>query len=150
MCPVPEIPTPRADPTGAPITVAKNPCRVLVADDSPVNRKIIQRMFERLGYEPAYVANGREAVDALHLAHVDLVLMDVEMPVMDGIIATQTIRREIHDARQPVIVGLTAHTGEGTRERLIAAGMDDYLAKPFSSEQLSALMLSLPTLRPTR
>lgn len=119
----------------------QHPCRMLVADDSAVNRKIIQRMFAQLGYEPVFAANGREAVDTLHLTKVDLVFMDVEMPVLDGIAATQAIRREIPPSSQPTIVGLTAHTADGTRERLLASGMNDYLPKPFTVQQLMDMIL---------
>ncbi len=119
---------------------ARHPLRILVAEDNVVNQKVALALLNRLGYEPDMVENGRLAVDSVGTVDYDLVLMDVQMPEMDGLEATRAIRSSIDDARQPTIVALTANALDGDRELCIAAGMDDYLSKPI---QLTELMEKL-------
>jgi two-component system, sensor histidine kinase and response regulator len=117
--------------------------RVLVAEDNRVNQRVVERLLAKVGHASVVVANGREAVAALEDRPFDVVLMDVQMPEMDGFDATAEIRRQEACApgrpRIP-IVALTAHAMSGDRERCLAAGMDDYLSKPVRLEELSAVL----------
>ncbi|MBN2312256.1 MAG: response regulator [Candidatus Hydrogenedentes bacterium] len=111
--------------------------RILLAEDSTLSQKIISKMLERHGYRVDVAANGREAVEALDSADYGAVLMDCQMPEMDGYEAVALIRqREGNTAHTPVIA-MTASEEAVARERCIAAGMDDYLTKPIDSEALS-------------
>jgi two-component system, sensor histidine kinase and response regulator len=116
--------------------------RVLIAEDNPVNREMVQAMLGALGCETDVAADGQEAVDAVSRNDYQLVLMDCQMPVLDGFAATARIRRLERDqgrSRLPV-VALTANVVEGVREQCLLAGMDDYLSKPFAQAQLSDLL----------
>ncbi len=110
--------------------------RLLLVEDNPVNQNLMLRMLQSLGYAPDVAANGREAVTAISHTHYDLVLMDVQMPEMDGVEATRLIRRDLPAARQPRIVALTANAVAAERERCLQAGMDDFLSKPISLNDL--------------
>jgi len=112
------------------------PCRILLAEDNPINQKIALRMLEQGGFEAEVVTNGEQAVEAISKRTYDLVLMDVQMPGMDGLEATMHIRRMESGRRHIPIVALTANAMAGDRERCLAAGMDDYLPKPVRREQL--------------
>jgi CheY-like chemotaxis protein len=113
---------------------------ILVAEDNPVNQEVCRQMLERLGFRVRVVSNGAEALQALSEKTFDLVLMDCQMPGMDGYEATRAIRRIEAEgkgtSRREIIVALTAHAMEGDRERCLAEGMDDYLSKPFNMKQL--------------
>jgi len=128
---------------GAPeVLPAQAPSRILVAEDNATNRKLIKVILERLGCSPTLVQDGAEALALIREGSFDLVLMDVQMPVMDGFQATRAIREleeALGTARIP-IVALTAHAMEGDRERCLEAGMDDYLTKPVRRERLKALL----------
>ncbi len=114
--------------------------RVLLVEDNPINQKVAMRQLQRLGYEVQIASNGRLALDALDARPFDLVLMDCQMPVMDGYQATSEIRAR-HDERARIpIVALTANALNGDRDHCLAAGMDDYLAKPFQSQDLAAVL----------
>jgi signal transduction histidine kinase/DNA-binding response OmpR family regulator len=114
--------------------------RILLAEDNPVNQEVALGMLENLGCTAELAASGLEAVEAALRAGFDLILMDCQMPGMDGYEATQRIREHEQAAggkKEPTpIIALTAHAMQGDREKCIAAGMDDYLSKPFSQEQL--------------
>lgn len=114
---------------------------VLLAEDNSVNRMVATHMLERAGCEVHAVNDGKEALDALNDVQYDIVLMDVQMPVMDGIEATTAIRvREEGTGRHTYIVAMTAHAMEGDRERCIAAGMDDHVPKPVRPADLEAAL----------
>lgn len=115
--------------------------RVLVVEDLEINRKVALRMLKQLGCEAHAVENGRDALRALERQSYDAVLMDVQMPVMDGLEATCEIRRRqaSPSARTP-IVAMTAHAMEGDRQRCLAAGMDGYVAKPVKKKELLAAL----------
>jgi CheY-like chemotaxis protein len=114
------------------------PFRILVAEDNVINRQLILHILGNLGYEPACAENGREAVEVVGRAGYDLILMDVQMPEMDGLEATKIIRRQGH--RQPVIIALTANAMQGDREECLTAGMDDYICKPVRLDELMQLL----------
>jgi signal transduction histidine kinase/CheY-like chemotaxis protein len=133
-----------AGPVAAPAPAARRvtpgaaSLSILLAEDNPVNQRVAQRMLEKLGHSVVVASNGREAVDALEGARFDAVLMDMQMPEMDGLQATGAIRtREIMQglARIPVIA-LTANAMKGDREKCLMAGMDAYLSKPIKSAEL--------------
>ena len=110
---------------------------ILVAEDNPVNQKMTRVMLERKGARVTVVSNGRQAVEATRKESFDLILMDVQMPEMDGLEATEIIRRELADDDAcPPIIALTAHAMKGDREKFLAAGMDDYLSKPMVPQKL--------------
>ena len=116
---------------------ARRPLCILLAEDNPINRKVATTMLERHGHQVRSVNNGLKAVEQMEQCRYDAVLMDVQMPVMDGIEATKRIRGLEADGRERTpIVALTAHAMRGDRERLLEAGMDDHLAKPFRTVDL--------------
>jgi signal transduction histidine kinase/DNA-binding response OmpR family regulator len=115
--------------------------RILVAEDNPVNQRLVARILEKEGHAVAVAANGREAVAAWQNHSFDLILMDMQMPEMDGFQATFAIRRaEAASSLHIPIVALTAHAMSGYRERCLAAGMDDYLSKPIRKNDLLAVI----------
>ncbi len=115
--------------------------RILVAEDNLVNLQLATRLLEKRGHRVAVAGNGREALEAMEKEHFDLVLMDVQMPEMDGLEATTLLRkREKTSGNHLPVVALTAHAMKGDRERCITAGMDDYLAKPIRPQELDQLL----------
>lgn len=117
--------------------------RLLVAEDHPVNRKLAVKLLEQYGHEVCTAADGAEALALLERETFDLVLMDVEMPEMDGIAATRAIRaKERPGAKRLPIIAMTAHALKGDRERFLSAGMDAYVSKPFRGPDLIAVIES--------
>jgi CheY-like chemotaxis protein len=114
--------------------------RVLVAEDNPVNQQLARAMLKRFGHQADIVGNGQEAVDAVLTVPYDLVLMDCQMPVMDGFEATRIIREREGNGRHTCIVAVTANAMEGDRQRCLAAGMDDYVAKPFRADDIRRML----------
>ena len=115
--------------------------RILVAEDNLVNLQLATRLLEKRGHRVAVAGNGREALDAIEKEDFDLVLMDVQMPEMDGLEATTLLRkREKASGAHLPVVALTAHAMKGDKERCIAAGMDDYLSKPIRPQELDDLL----------
>ena len=125
----------------------KQPAHILVAEDLPVNQEVVKAFLESFDFTVHLVANGRQAIQALARNHYDLVLMDVQMPEMDGIEATRVIRdpaSEVLD-HDVVIIALTGHAMEGDRSRFHEVGMNDYLPKPIKPEALyKVVMRNLP------
>jgi two-component system CheB/CheR fusion protein len=116
--------------------------RVLLAEDDPINTVMTMDMLESLGYRATIVENGAEAIKALAQEDFDCLIMDIQMPKMDGMAATQAIRTApaLGDKARIPIIALTAHALPGDRERFLAAGMDDYLAKPVEYDDLAGVL----------
>ena len=115
--------------------------RILVAEDNPVNQRLVVRLLEKRGHHVVVAGNGREALEALGKESFDLVLMDVQMPEMDGMEATAAIReKEKGTGLHQRIIALTAHAMKGDRERCLAAGMDSYLSKPIRPPELDQIL----------
>lgn len=111
------------------------PMRVLVVDDELVNRRIVGLFFERCGYQADAAADGQEAVDAFKCRPYDLILMDLQMPVMDGLEAARQIRKLSTSANRPRIIALSAAMRGEEQEAALAAGMNAFLAKPLESSE---------------
>jgi CheY-like chemotaxis protein len=139
-----DAPTAVAMPSVSPAASAPRAAgpKILLVEDNPVNREVAVGMLESLGCKTEAAENGWLAIEAMKAAAYDAVLMDCQMPVMDGLTATGEIRRREQEsgaARVPIIA-LTANAMEGDRERCLAAGMDDFLSKPFTQQQLATLL----------
>jgi PAS domain S-box-containing protein len=115
---------------------AQHPLRILLVEDNIVNQRVALRLLEKMGYRADMASNGVDALEMLRRYAYDVVLMDVQMPDMDGIEATQHIREQWERAEQPYIIAMTAHAMEGDRQLCLAAGMDDYIGKPVRLEEL--------------
>ena len=113
---------------------------ILVAEDNEVNQKLTLLLLEKIGYGADLAANGLEALQALRRERYDVILMDVEMPVMDGLEASRSIHREWPENERPRIIAMTANAMQGDRETCLAAGMDDYLSKPIHGDELAAIL----------
>ena len=133
---------PQLDPTLGKLV----PLRILVAEDNAVNQKLIAGLLRRLGYQPQIVGHGLACIEALNRDRYDLVLMDCQMPEMDGYEATGRIRRgeagEHHRGLR--IIALTAAAMAGDRERCLEAGMDDYLTKPIQAPEIIRIIMTSP------
>jgi two-component system sensor histidine kinase/response regulator len=112
----------------------KYPFKILIAEDNEVNQHVIKHILGKMGYQPVIARNGKEAVDAVYDMEYGLILMDMQMPVMDGLEATRTIRKI--DIKQPVIIALTANALDSDQLACLQAGMDDYLCKPVQLDEL--------------
>lgn len=124
---------------GSPASVDERPhTKILMAEDNAINQRVGMLILRRAGYEIELVSDGNEAVEAHRAAPFDLILMDCQMPTMDGFEATRRIRSL--PAHQPIIIAVTANALVGERERCLQAGMDDYLSKPFQADQLVSMV----------
>jgi CheY-like chemotaxis protein len=118
----------------------RHPLRILLAEDNQVNQKLALRMLEQMGYRADVASNGIEVVESIERQIYDVVLMDVQMPEMDGLDATRDIR-QLTKVIQPHIIAMTANAMDGDREACLAAGMNDYISKPIRvNELVEALM----------
>jgi GAF domain-containing protein/CheY-like chemotaxis protein/anti-sigma regulatory factor (Ser/Thr protein kinase) len=135
--------SPKIDPAKPAIDAElgrKHPLRILLAEDNAVNQKLALRILKQMGYRADVASNGIEAVESIERQTYDVILMDVQMPDMDGLDATREIRKLI-DATQPHIIAMTANALEGDRELCLAAGMNDYISKPIRVNELVEALL---------
>ncbi|MBC8507059.1 MAG: response regulator [Anaerolineales bacterium] len=116
------------------------PLQILLAEDNLINQKVAIRILEKLGYRVDIAANGLEVLDALERQHYDVILMDVQMPEMDGVEATKRVLEKYSTEERPRIIAMTAHAMEGDRERYLGLGMDDYVSKPIRLPDLIAAL----------
>ncbi|MEW6593904.1 MAG: response regulator [Thermodesulfobacteriota bacterium] len=118
-----------------------NPLRILVVEDNPVNQKLLSLMLQQFGYSSVIAGNGKTGLDEYLNGRFDLILMDIQMPVMDGFEATAAIRaRENETGGHVPIIAVTAHVMPGYREKCLENGMDNYLAKPFKMQELKDII----------
>ncbi len=129
---------------GKPSPAPARALRVLLAEDNAVNQKLALRLLERMGLQADVVGDGKAAVSAVGRRRYDVVLMDVQMPEMDGLTATRRIVSRVPPAKRPWIVAMTANAMAGDREACFAAGMDDYVSKPIRPEELAAALERVP------
>ncbi len=128
----------------ASFTRRRSPLHVLLAEDTPANRNVVRSILQKRGHQVSVAADGRQAVEAVEREAFDVVLMDVQMPEMDGLQATAAIRAKERGTEHPLpIIALTAHAMKGDRQRCLAAGMNAYLAKPIDAFKLIELVESL-------
>jgi CheY-like chemotaxis protein/HPt (histidine-containing phosphotransfer) domain-containing protein len=133
-----QMPTPRAGPVEQ--LAERMPLRILLAEDNVVNQQLALLLLKKLGYRADVTADGLEALQALEREPYDVVLMDVQMPKMDGLEATRHIHQRWPKGRRPHVIAATANAMQEEREACLAAGMDDYLAKPIHLEELAAAL----------
>jgi len=119
------------------IRIPSRSLKILVAEDTAFNQKFIQRLLDRWNHQISLVGNGREALEALKNESFDIVLMDVQMPLLNGLEATKTIRLDEQQSKKHMpIIAMTAHAIKGDRQRCLEAGMDEYISKPIDSDKL--------------
>ncbi|HEY9655320.1 MAG TPA: ATP-binding protein, partial [Crinalium sp.] len=135
--PLAALPTPKASHVSATATPT---IRLLVVDDSALNQMLMLKLLQSLGYQADLVSNGQEALEQCAQHFYDIVLMDCQMPIMDGYVATAQLRQRYQQQRQPIIIGVTANAMVGDREKCLAAGMDAYLSKPVKLPELNQLL----------
>jgi signal transduction histidine kinase/HPt (histidine-containing phosphotransfer) domain-containing protein len=143
----PRSPARAPEPARAEKALAERlPLRILIVDDNDINQKVAMRILQQMGYQPAVAGNGREALDLLDRQPFDFIFMDVMMPEMDGLEATRLVRKRqmiggyVNYQSRIIIVAMTAHAMQGDREKCIAAGMDDYLAKPVRPKDVRSMV----------
>ncbi len=116
------------------------PMQILIAEDNPLNQKLIQKMLRKLGYEPVIVEDGGEALDAVKSASFHLILMDLQMPKVDGIEATKLIIEQIPEKNRPSIIALTAAVSSDVEQNCMDAGMKGFISKPISIRRLAEVL----------
>jgi CheY-like chemotaxis protein len=121
----------------------EHPLRILVVEDILVNQKLALRLLEQMGYRASAAANGLEAIEMIARQVFDVVLMDLQMPEMDGLEASRKICSRWPAGERPALIAMTANAMQGDRERCLEAGMDDYISKPIRIEELTAALLKI-------
>ncbi len=109
---------------------------ILVAEDDFSNQQLANHVLSKLGHTVTIACNGKEAIECIKTTQYDIVLMDIQMPEIDGLQVTKFIREAINPEKQPYIIAVTARTMQGEREHILASGMDAYLGKPYTRDQL--------------
>ena len=142
----PPPPPPLMPEHSLPMPLEGLPLRVLVAEDNAINQRVALRLLQRLGYRADVVANGLEVLDAVERQEYDVVLMDIQMPEMDGLQAARWIVQRRGATGLPRVVAMTANAMPGDREAYMAAGMDGYVAKPINMEELASAMVGVSAL----
>ena len=142
--PVPRLVKPQLDATIA----ERHPLRILLAEDNAVNQKLALRLLQQMGYQADLAVNGLQAVESVQRQTYDVVLMDVQMPELDGLDATRRICGLYAPDQRPRIVAMTANAMQGDQDLCFAAGMDDYLTKPIRVERLVEALRNVPARRP--
>ncbi len=137
--------TPKVSPASPKLSKSHH-LRILLAEDNVVNQKVALRMLNKIGYRADLAANGLEVLQALERLHYDVILMDVQMPEMDGLEATRHIREKWPTTEQPRIIAVTAYALEGDKERCLNAGMDGYISKPMQIHELADALRGCPPL----
>jgi signal transduction histidine kinase/DNA-binding response OmpR family regulator/HPt (histidine-containing phosphotransfer) domain-containing protein len=138
-----------AEAPSAPTGAGAAPLRILLAEDNPINQRVARRLLEKLGYRADVANDGREVLERLERARYDVILMDVQMPAMDGLEASRAICARWPTGKRPRIIAMTAEAMQGDREKCLAAGMDDYVVKPVTLDQLrAALAKCAPVVQP--
>ncbi|MFO1398068.1 MAG: GAF domain-containing protein [Burkholderiales bacterium] len=140
----PPRPVAAAKPQTDPGMAARHPLRILLAEDNAVNQKLALRLLQQMGYRADLASNGIEAIESVERQRYDVVLMDVQMPEMDGLEAARRINARFPNGQRPRIVAMTANAMQGDREMCIAAGMDDYITKPIRVERLTEALAHTP------
>jgi signal transduction histidine kinase/HAMP domain-containing protein/ActR/RegA family two-component response regulator len=151
VAPADAVPTGAAPRPGStdldPEQATKHPLRILLAEDNAVNQKLALKLLSQMGYEADVAANGVEALEAVERQPYDLVLMDVQMPEMDGLEATRRIVGQMSSDERPWIVAMTANAMDGDREKCLEAGMMGYISKPIRVNELADALLTAPPSR---
>jgi CheY-like chemotaxis protein len=132
---------PRIDPEMA----SRHALRILLAEDNVVNQKLALRLLQQMGYRADLASNGLEAIECVARQTYDVVLMDVQMPEMDGLEASRRLTARWSAGQRPRIIAMTANAMQGDRELCLAAGMDDYVSKPIRVDELVSVLMSVPT-----
>jgi PAS domain S-box-containing protein len=118
----------------------EKPLKILIVEDNAINQIVLKKMMEKFGYNSTLVQNGKEAIEAVKRYPYDLIFMHIQLPIMDGLEATKTIKNTVSAKNSPYIVAVTAHALKGDREKYLAAGMDEYISKPITMDILSVIM----------
>ncbi len=120
---------------------SKFPLKILVAEDNETNLKIVMSLLSKMGYKVQSVINGQEAVEKIKMMDFDIVFMDIQMPVMDGLEATVKIKNELPKEKQPLIIALTANSGIEDKQGCFNAGMVDHITKPVNLDILQQTLM---------
>jgi len=143
IAPIPAAARALAPPPGAAKLAVELPLNILVAEDNTVNQKVLQQLLAHLGYRADVVASGTEVLDALERQNYDVILMDVQMPEMDGLEATRRLKARFGQAASPWVIAMTANAMLGDREKCLAAGMDAYVPKPVELDDIRAALAAI-------
>jgi CheY-like chemotaxis protein/anti-sigma regulatory factor (Ser/Thr protein kinase) len=133
--------------TAEPVTAGSSELRILIAEDNKINQKIMLNLLARIGYKSDLAADGAEAIAAVRRQTYDVILMDIQMPKVDGLEATRAIRRHLPDTMQPRIFAVTAHATTDDRQSCLNAGMDGYFTKPLNRELLERTLAEIEKTR---